>query len=182
MIRRYDVPNFLVRLPEPRHQYPVFGETIEITVCSDDRCVDSARKNQNSDNDHKDMEGQSQHLRTSQMHGETAEQVVHILRPDGIRNNHRGQQSNDASRNHGVNANDVRGDLEVLQLRRRNLTIDLSQRFKSAHCENRVAEGNDNGHRGDLNPGPPCKPSEIMFTEFQVGRSRRRRNLRRSVA
>ena len=84
------------------------------------------------------------------MHGQAAEQVVGILRPDRIRNDHSGQQRDHAGGNHGEHANDIGRDLQVLQFRRFDFAIDLSQRFKAAHRQQRMSERDDDRDSGNL--------------------------------
>jgi hypothetical protein len=62
------------------------------------------------------------------------------------------EQRNHTRCNHGIATDNVRRDFEILQFRRRDLAINLSQRFETTHREHRMAEGNDDGNRRNLDP------------------------------
>ena len=78
---------------------------------------------------------------------------------------------------HGVDANDVSGDPQVLQLGISDFAVDLSQSFKSAHRQQGVAEGDDHRHHRNLQPEGSFEPSLGFGREGQVARQRRRRKL-----
>ncbi len=75
----------LVRLAEPVHQHAVFGQAVHHAVGADDRRIHRAGENQHADEHDEDMEDQAQQRRTGKVHGETAQQVVHVLPAHRIR-------------------------------------------------------------------------------------------------
>src|SRR5262245_60405697 len=106
------------------------------------------------------------------MHREAAEQIVNVLRPYRIGNDHRGKQRNHTGRNDGIAANNVCRDFEVLQLWGSNLAVHLGQGFKATHRKDRMSESDDDGDGRNLNPRNSGKPSEIMLAKLEVRRSR----------
>src|SRR6266496_1121741 len=122
-----------MRLLEPRIKHAVFSNSIHHSVGADNRGVDGARKNQNTDDDDKGVEGKPQQLRSSEVHGETAKKVLNVILSNLIGNDHRGEQDNSAGGNCGVYADNVAGNFETLQLRMFDLTVNLRERFKTAH-------------------------------------------------
>ena len=72
-------------------QYTVFGHAIHHAVGSDDRRVDGAGENQDTDDHNEDAECNEQDLGANQIHRKPAEQVVGIGQSDIVRNDHRGE-------------------------------------------------------------------------------------------
>ena len=54
---------------------------------------------------------------------------------NAVGNDHAGEQRDHAGADHRVDADDVAGDLQVLQLGIGDFAIDLRQRFEAAHGE-----------------------------------------------
>src|SRR5437764_9787835 len=132
-----------MRFAEPIQQDAVFGHPIQNSVRSDDRGIDSAGEDQYAHDDDKNMEEEAENLRSGKAHRQPADEVVHIRLPNVVRDDHYGEQGDEPGRDNGVDANDIRGKLEILELRRSDLAIDLRQGFEAAHGQQRVAERND---------------------------------------
>ena len=104
-----------MRFSEPCHENAVLGETVQHTICANDRRVDRARKNQDADHNDKYVECEPHELRSDEVHRKTTQEVVHILRADRIRNDHSCQQRNNARADHSEPAYDVGRDFQILQ-------------------------------------------------------------------
>jgi len=63
----------------------------------------------------------------------SAQQILRILQPHVVRNDHCRKQRDDAGRNDGVRTHDISGPIEILQLRVGDFTINLRQCLESAH-------------------------------------------------
>ena len=146
----------LVRLAEPLDQHAVFRHPVHHAVGADHRRVDRAGENQRAHHHHKNMEQKPQQLRSSQMHRETAQQVVHVLRTHRIRDDHSGEQRDHTGADQRVDADQSARAPQILQLGVGDLAVDLRQRFEPAHREQRVAERN---HEGDerRTPAASCR-------------------------
>ena len=81
-----------MRGAKPVAQHPVFTHPVEHAVRADDGRVDGARQHQEAHDHDKGLKPQFQHLRTGQVHGNTADHVVEILRPDRVWNNGVGEE------------------------------------------------------------------------------------------
>ena len=71
----------------------VFGNAVQDAVGADHGGVDGAGKNQNTHHHDKDVKRQPQQLRSCEVHGEAAEEVIGIGLALGIRNDHACQQA-----------------------------------------------------------------------------------------
>ncbi len=122
-------------------------------VCANQRRVYGSSQNENADSYNENVEPQPQQLRSGQVHGQAAEQIVNVLEASFVVvDDHGGEHGDDAGGDDGVNANDVGGDVQILQFGRSDFAVDLRQRFKAAHGKQRVAERDDN--HDDWNRAP----------------------------
>ena len=150
----------LVRLAEPIEQHAVFGDAVHDAVGADDGGVEGAGENEHADDDHKDVEQQLQQLRTGEVHGQSAEEVVGIQIADVTgADDHGGHHGDDAGADHCVPAHDIRGDAQILHLRIGDLAIDLREGFKSTHGEKRMAEGDNQRNDGNGRPEGTFEPT-----------------------
>ena len=117
-------------------------------------------------------------LRPGQMHREAAEQIFDVLRRIASGIIIPASSVITPVRNHGVNANDVAGDLQVFQFRRCDLAINLRERFKTAHGEQGMAERDDDRDHGIVGQKVPLNQPEAFVAELQIAQARERRNLR----
>ncbi len=97
--------------------------------------------------------------------------------PDIIGNNHRCEQCDDTGREDRIPANDVARNLQVLQFGRSNLPVNLRQRFETAHRQQRVSEGDNDGHNRNSRPDCSFEPTRGFVAQNQVARHRRRRKV-----
>ena len=125
---------FGVRLEEPVGQHAVLGDAVEHAVGADDGGIDGARQDQEADADHEGFEHQLQPGGPEDVPGQTADEVAAIeLHADFVGDQYHGQKA-DAGREHeAVDEDDESGFLEVGQLRRLDLAVDLGQRLLAAH-------------------------------------------------
>src|SRR5262249_4429427 len=72
----------LLRPLEPRRQNTVFYHAVQDAVGADDRGVQRSRKNQRADQYHEALEHQPHAVRTDDAHGQPADEVGEVSRPD----------------------------------------------------------------------------------------------------
>ena len=170
-------PVRVVRLAEPRHQNAVLRHAVQHAVGADDGGIHGSRQDQKPDHHHKDMEHQPQDVRPAQIHRQPADQVGDVLPADVIGDDHAGEQRHHSGADHRVTAHQVGGDAQILQLGVSNFAIHLGERFKSAHRQQRVAEGDDDRHHWNLDPKRAPEPALGVFGEHQVRRRGRGRQI-----
>ena len=115
------------------------------------------------------------------MVGELTEQVIGMSQPVSIRDDHSCEQSDHASGENSENTDDRSRDLEVLQLRRFDFTIDLSQGLEAAHGEERVSESHNYRDRRHAQKERILQPTGALIRKCQVCGRRQGRNLRRTA-
>src|SRR5439155_8524981 len=135
----------LVRLPEPSAQYAIFRNTIQYAVRTHDGRVHGACQDQSAHHDNETVKYQTGDKGPFEVHRQAADQVFEELLADAIRNNHYGKKRNQGSKNQAVDKNDCAGLFQVGELRALDFAVDLRQRFLSAHCQDGVAEGDEDG-------------------------------------
>ena len=170
LMMREVVPNLLVRLAEPGHQHAIFGHPIQHAVGADDGSIHGARQNQAAHDHDENMEAQPQQIRPAEIHGQAADQVVEVLGALRIGNDHAGEHRDHAGADHRVPADDIGGDAQILQLGIGDFAIHLRQRFKSAHRQQRVAEGDDDHHHRNLQPEGSREPALRVGREVRCWR------------
>src|SRR5579884_269511 len=159
---------------EPIQQDAVFGDAVENAVRPDNGGIDGSGENQYADNDDEHVEQKAQQLRTGKLHGERAEEVIAVFVPDiRRRNDHGGEQSDDARADDGVPADDIGRDPEVLHFRVRDFAVHLRERLKTAHGKQGVSERNDHRYKPDLRPERAFIPAERRGAELQIMRDGR---------
>src|SRR5215469_15886789 len=98
----------LVRFAEPIEQDAVFGHAVEHAVCADDRSVHGARENQDTNDDHENVEQQLEELWTGQTHRQTAQQIIGVQSAYVVRtDDDAGEHGNHAGADDRVPAHDV---------------------------------------------------------------------------
>ena len=147
------VPKRRVRLAEPVEQHAVLGHAVHHAVGADDGRIDRAGENQHAHDHHEDVE--------------TAAAAAYgparcMARPPSRLSTYSWRGLSGII----MPANTVMTPVQttaytqtmlpviaqVLQLRVGDFAVHLRQRFKSAHGEQRVPEGDDDGDAPDLRP------------------------------
>ncbi len=140
-----------MRLTEPVGEDAIFGNPIEDAVGSDDRRIDRAGEDQETDNYDEGAEEQFEQHRAVLIHGEPGDQVVFVNRDaDRVRDDHHEQQGRESGEYEAVNGDDDGGAFQVLELGMGELAIDLGKRFFAAHGQHRVAEGDQDAEDAEL--------------------------------
>src|SRR5581483_3261798 len=123
------------------------------------------------------MEQKTERRRAGQVAGQSAEKVVDVLTPHGIRDDHAGKKRDYAGAEHRVDTNDVAGVLQILQLGVGDFAVHLGEGFEAAHRQQRMPERDNNGDGADLRPEGSTEPAERVLAELEIARQRGRRNL-----
>ena len=136
-----------LRLAEPRQQNAVFGHAVQHAVGADDGGVHALRPESARPRSPQkcgspaaagtDRSGSSPGRRSGCR--STSDRIV-------VRNDHAGEHGDHAGADHGVPAHHVGGDPQILQLGIGDFAVDLRQRLKSAHRQQRMAERDDDRH------------------------------------
>src|ERR1039458_3903035 len=92
----------MVRMAEPLRQHAILGHPVEHAIRADDRRVDRAGEDQRAHQYDESVEQQAQRQRADQVHRKAADQVVQILRPHRIGNQHHGEKRNQRREYHAV--------------------------------------------------------------------------------
>ena len=79
-------------------------------------------------------------VRTDEKHGNSADEVAEIVRPDVIRNNHHREKRHQRREQKTVDEDHQASLLQVFQLGMRDLAVHLGQGFFSAHGQHGVSE------------------------------------------
>ena len=118
-------------------------------------------KDQEADDHHEGVQQQPGQRRADDVHRQAADQIVGVvLHADFVGNQQHGQEG-DAGRQHqAVDEDDERRLLEIRQLRRFDLAIDLGQRLLAAHGQDRMAEGDQQADHADDAP-PAARLAEL---------------------
>src|SRR5579872_950005 len=95
------------------------------------------------------MEEQPQTLRPGEIHGDAADQVGEILRPNLVGDDHYREERNQRGKKKAVNENDEAGFFEILELGMLDFAIHLRQRLFAAHGKHGVAESDENDDRSE---------------------------------
>ena len=91
--------------------------------------------------------------------------LSYVVLPDAVGDDHHGEQRDQPGRDHRVGADDVGRDLQILQLGRGDLAVDLRQRLEAAHGQQRVAEGDHHRHERNLRPEGALEPAQRLVGE-----------------
>src|ERR1019366_1235385 len=105
-----------VRVAEPLGEHTILGHAVEDAVGADDGGVDRAGEDHGADQDDESVEEQAERDGADQVHGKAADQVVEILGPGGIRDDHHGEEGNQRGEDHTVDEDHEAGALPVLEL------------------------------------------------------------------
>src|ERR1019366_3570578 len=105
-----------VRVAEPLGEHAILGHAVEHAVGADDGGIDGAGEDQGADQDDESVEEQAERDGADQVHGKAADQVVEILGPGGIRDDHHGEEGNQRGEDHTVDEDHEAGALQVLEL------------------------------------------------------------------
>ena len=140
-----------MRLEEPVGHDAVLGHAVEHAVGADDRRVDRAGQDQEADDDDEGVEHQPRHRRPDHVHRQAADQVVGVDPSCGRRRESAARPGSRCRpvRHQAVDEDDERRLLEVRQLGRFDLAIDLGQRLLAAHGQDRMAEGDQDADDAD---------------------------------
>src|ERR1035437_6068092 len=157
-----------IRVAEPLGEHAILGHPVEHAVGADDGGVDRAGEDQGADQYDKSMEQQAERDRADQVHGKAADQVVQVLGPRGIRNEHYGEEGNQRGEDHTVGEDHKAGALQVLQLGVGDFAVDLGQGLLAAHGEEGVAQADHDGDGGDGGSDGALEPAERLVGEANV--------------
>ena len=173
-----------MRLLKSIREHAVFGYAVQNSICTDDGSILCAGKNEHSNQNHKGVKDQLGPCWAPQMHGNAADQIAEVLGPDLVGNDHHREKRGQGGKQKGVNSNDNRGFLQILQLGMSNLAIHLSERFLAAHSQHRVSEANEHDEQSQM--ADPlvfelCQPAQRLVIKNNSGSQRVRRELKRPV-
>ena len=139
-----------VRLEEPIGQHAVLGHAVEHAVRADDRRVDRPGQDQEADHDDKSVEQDLGKIGAAHAHGQAADEIVLVLgQTQPLGNEQHGQEADAGRHDQAIDEDDKRRFLEVGQLRRLDLAIDLGESFFAAHGQDRMPEGYDQPDQAD---------------------------------
>src|SRR6266851_7253792 len=114
-------------LPEPIRKDAVFHYAVHYAIRPNNRSVDRARENQGSYEHNKCMKGQLEPKGPGQEHGYARYQVIEIVTPLAVRDNHNGEERHRTRKHEAKDKNDEGRPPEVAELGGRNLAVDLRQ-------------------------------------------------------
>src|SRR5579859_1302552 len=168
-----------VRLPEPFAQHAIFGNPVEHAVGAHDGGVYRAGQNQRADHHHERMENQARHQRTLQAHGQAADEILQVVLPHIVGNNHHREEGNQRGKHQAVDENDQSGFFEVLELGTLDFAIDLGERFFSAHGQYGMAQSDEDGDDAEhVRQAAVRQPAERARAEMKISRIGKRWKLR----
>ena len=75
-------------LSKPIHKHAVFSQPVHYAVGADHGRVHSAGEDEYANNNDKNVEYKTKQRRAGEIHGQTAQQVIHILMANRVGNNH----------------------------------------------------------------------------------------------
>src|ERR1035437_1060174 len=166
-----------VRVAEPLGEHAILGHPVEHPVGADDGGVDRAREDQGSDQYDESVEQQAERDRADQVHGKAADQVVEVLGPRGIGDEHHGEERNQRGKDHTVGEDHKAGALQVQQLGGGDFAVALRQGPLAAHGEEGVAKADHDGDGGDGGTDGALEPADGLVGEENVLQSWKRHRL-----
>ena len=139
-----------MRLEEPVGQDAVLGHAVEHAVGADDRRVDRPGQDQEADDDDEGVQAaaSAQSGPTTFIARPPIRLSAYFAMRDVVGDDHHGQEADAARSDQAVEEDDEGGLLEVLQLGRLDLAVDLGQRLLAGHRQDRVAEGDQRCRTG----------------------------------
>ena len=148
-----------MRPQKPVGQHAVLGHAVEHAVGADDGRIDRPGQDEEPHQHHEGVQQQPGQRRADDVHRQAADEIVGIvLHADFIGDQQHGQEA-DAGREHDAVDEDDEGRLlEIGQLGRLDLAIDLGQGLLAAHGQDRMAEGQhdpDQAHQAQPVAGLP---------------------------
>ena len=163
----------LLRFAEPVSKDSVLRDAVQHTIRSNNRGINCAGENEESNHDYKSAEQQLQQERTAEPHDQFRKKVVLVTRQrNALRNNHYGQQRPNSGEHEAVNGDDDRSALQVLELRMRNFAVDLRQRLFAAHRQYGMSECHEDAEQTKVR-GQTCarEEAERCLAEVKIRRS-----------
>src|SRR5262249_28937076 len=156
---------------EPIGKNAVFGDAVQDAIGTDDRGIDSSRKNQRTHHDDENVKNQTHREGTGKTHGQAADQIFEKLGPGLVRDDHHRKEGNQRSEDHAVDKNDQSGLLKIGKLGVFDFAIYLGQGFLAAHGQDGMAQADEHGRESDQvwNPGAK-EPSQRMLIENDIAR------------
>ena len=147
-----------MRRAEPIGEHAVLADPIEHGVGADDGGVDCSRQQEESDQNDVALEDQAQGQRSGQVHGDAADEVVEVLRPDVVGHQGVGEERDKGGEDQRVDKDHHARAHEVLVFRVLQLAVDLRKRFLAGHGQNRVAKGNQQANQAQEHAGIGSEP------------------------
>ena len=176
---RCEVPNRGCGWRNQSESTPSSETRFKHAVRAHDGRVHGAGKNQRSHHHHEHVEDQARQKRAGEVHGQAADQILEILRPHFVGDDHHREEGNQRREDHAVNENDQRGLLQVRQLGMLDFAVHLRERFFSAHGQHGVAQPDEHGRERDqLGNVDAVEPAQGILGHQDVARDRRRRQMR----
>ena len=111
------------------------------------------------------------------MHGDTADKVVVVMRPLGIRDQSHSQKRYERSKNKTENKNGDCGPFEIFELRVGNFAINLGERLLAAQSQNGMAESDEKSDERDRRQSGSLQPAQRILAEFHIFEVRSRSEL-----
>src|ERR1700722_239863 len=149
-----------MRLLKPTGENSVFRNAGQNAVGADYGSILRARENKDTHQHHEPMKKQFQAGRPDQVHGNAADEVGEIIRPNLIGNNHHGKERDQGSEQQAVNENDEPSLLQILQLGMFDLAVDLGQSLFAAHGEDGVSEADKKNDPGNVAEPGSVEPAQ----------------------